>query len=175
MHEKDDLDLLLDSALASYADPGREAGLERRVLAALATAQNLRVPGSIFARSRRWMPWAIALSAAASLLVWISIANVKHVPSVETGAAPLAQRAPSESHVPAEQPDALKGHDLSRAKKTAKSMKASAPGGRISESPPTQNSARLPKLNTFPRCRLRSLACRAGVTTLPPGAPVSRR
>src|SRR5450631_1222883 len=38
MPDKDDLDLLLDSALSTYADPGPRAGLEERVLSALNVA-----------------------------------------------------------------------------------------------------------------------------------------
>ena len=39
MREKDDLDLLIDSALATYADPGPDSGLEDRVLVTLAAVR----------------------------------------------------------------------------------------------------------------------------------------
>lgn len=44
-------------ALGSYADPGPEAELERRVLA--------RIAAEASPRRRRWLPWAIALPAVA--------------------------------------------------------------------------------------------------------------
>lgn len=69
MLEKDDLDLLLDSALRTYADPGPDAGLDQRVLARL-SAETASAP------RRRWLPWAwlpwgVALPAAACLLLFV--------------------------------------------------------------------------------------------------------
>ena len=39
MREKDDLDLLIDSALATYADPGPDSGLEDRLLVGLSAVR----------------------------------------------------------------------------------------------------------------------------------------
>ena len=70
MRDKDDLDLLLDSALATYADPGTEAGLEHRVLAALsATRDSDGRKGSAEKPRRRWLPWAVAIPAAACMIL----------------------------------------------------------------------------------------------------------
>jgi len=75
MPDKDDLDLLLDSALASYADPGANSGLEQRVLAGLSMARETRKqPGRFELHRRRWLPVAAALSMAAGLLlVWLTL------------------------------------------------------------------------------------------------------
>ena len=64
MRANDDLDLLLDSALSTYSDPGPEAGLETRVLARV-TAQAAPAP------RRHWLPWALALPVAACLLLLV--------------------------------------------------------------------------------------------------------
>jgi len=81
MPDKDDLDLLLDSALATYADPGADSGLEERMLAAVAAAQ---ADGDIRKVSRwtSWWPaWAIALPMVASLLLWIAMSRPDHAPA----------------------------------------------------------------------------------------------
>ena len=68
MPEQDELDLLVQSALASYADPGAESGLEGRILARIAAE------GAPVAR-RRWLPWAIALPVAAGLLLLLLLSG----------------------------------------------------------------------------------------------------
>jgi hypothetical protein len=70
MRDKDNLDLLLDSALATYADPGSGSGLEERVIAALAA--RAETPTRIALRRWRWLPWAIAIPVAVCvILLWI--------------------------------------------------------------------------------------------------------
>jgi hypothetical protein len=83
MREKDDLDLLIDSALATYADPGPDAGLEGRVLAALSPVR--KVTPRVRALIRwRWLPWAIALPIAAGLFfLWLSTQRQKPLPTSE--------------------------------------------------------------------------------------------
>jgi hypothetical protein len=82
MREKDDLDLLIDSALATYADPGADAGLEGRVLAALSPVRK-EAPRRALIRSR-WLPWAVALPIAAGLLfLWLSTQRQKPLPVSE--------------------------------------------------------------------------------------------
>jgi hypothetical protein len=75
MPDKDDLDRLLDSALASYADPGADSGLEQRVLAGLSMARDPGEHQGLFeVHRRRWLPIAAALSMAAGvLLVWLTL------------------------------------------------------------------------------------------------------
>ena len=87
MREKDPLDLLIDSALSTYADPGPDSGLEDRVLTAVAVRNET---SRVRARwSPRWLPWAIAVPIAAVLiLLWLSIARNK----------PLPDSAPQQAH-----------------------------------------------------------------------------
>ena len=152
MQDKDELDLLLDSALATYADPGPESGLEQRVLTALASARN----AGEGRKTRRWLAWAIAAPIAASLLLWLGIARFKHVvviqqnqasqshPSASPGVPPLA----SESHPAIDQ--VLKGHGLSRAAASQKAILAVAPEGTSSQSARIDKPAPLRKLDVFP-------------------------
>ncbi len=58
----DQLDRVLDPALATYADPGPDSGLEARILKRLAE-EGARAP------HRRWLAWAIALPAVAGVLL----------------------------------------------------------------------------------------------------------
>lgn len=68
MCDDDNLDQILDAALSTYGDPGPNSGLDKRVLARLAAAR--AVPLLRRRRDRRrWLPWAIALPAAACLLL----------------------------------------------------------------------------------------------------------
>ena len=85
MREKDDLDLLLDSALATYADPGPESGLEDRVLATLSAARSSGERRRLFGSPRRrWLPWAIAVPVVTCLLaLWLSIGRTVHAPTTQ--------------------------------------------------------------------------------------------
>jgi hypothetical protein len=67
MLKDDDLDRLLDRALASYADPGPDAGLEERVLRRLSAQISASAP------ARRWRFWAVGFAAAAWLALAISL------------------------------------------------------------------------------------------------------
>ncbi len=62
MRNHDELDLLIDAALATYADPGPGSELARRVLDRMAEEP-------AHAPRRRWLPWVFALPAAACLLL----------------------------------------------------------------------------------------------------------
>jgi hypothetical protein len=78
MREKDDLDLLLDSALSSYADAQADSGLEKRILArvtdARASLTNAPTP------RRRWLAWAFALPMAACLVLLVFTVNKGPLP-----------------------------------------------------------------------------------------------
>jgi hypothetical protein len=67
MLKDDDLDLLLDRALASYADPGPDSGLEERVLLRLSAQISAPAP------SRRWRFWVVGFAAAACFALVISL------------------------------------------------------------------------------------------------------
>ena len=87
MPEHDELDLQIQQALTSYADPGRESGLEERILAKIAAE-------SVHAPLRRWLPWAIALPIAAGLMVLLLLsAHRKAAPTqAQHLQAPVAQQ-----------------------------------------------------------------------------------
>lgn len=57
-----EFDLLVRSALATYAEPASESDLVHGILARVA-AESAPAP------ARRWLPWAIALPVAAGLLM----------------------------------------------------------------------------------------------------------
>jgi hypothetical protein len=79
MRENDDLDLLLDSALKTYADASPNDGLEHRVLARIAATRKAPEPEQA---PRRWLPWAIALPLAAGvLLIFLAAPKAKNSPS----------------------------------------------------------------------------------------------
>jgi hypothetical protein len=137
MRENDQLDLLIDAALATYSEP--RAGLEDRVLQALAAE---RQPGAAMPQSislrRRWLPWAIALPVAACALLALLIQLRE--PHREAQA-----RIPSSP---------LPSHDSSRLTAIA-AAKTPAPISHrarpsASRTAPELQVATLPKLDVFP-------------------------
>lgn len=162
MPEKDELDRLLDSALASYADPGAGSGLEQRVLSSLAAAGAQGNTRSDVARYRRWPAWAVAVPVA-SLLLWFSIAKIHHAPAIQNQEAhqangPQAPAASAPSH-----PDRSGAHNLtpSGAKPFAGAkplIDSQAVTARLKSRPDTGpnrsteavNPDSLPKLDVFP-------------------------
>jgi hypothetical protein len=161
-----ELDRLLDSALATYADPGPNSGLERRILNRLAVEATP-------APRPRWLPWAIALPAAVALLLFILLSGTRpfHAPS---SAPPQAHSSsppsPNSSRHAAENP----GKDLYESsnrhaaeepgkvlyqgttsvvpKKQSRERGALAPAAtpRPKRAVLAANSAPLPKLDVFP-------------------------
>ena len=154
MRTKDDLDLLLDSALATYADPGRDSGLEDRMLAALAAAR-AEVPAQIAPQRRRWLPWAIAIPVAACLIfIWVlASTRIVHAPS-QAQQASRREEAPSPAAPVAEvgsqqpvrtRPSEAKGrHPLQTDTARLKPGPATEPAGDVNA------KAALPKLDVFP-------------------------
>jgi hypothetical protein len=69
---RDDLDRFLDSALATYADPGPDSGITQRILARVAAEPARR-------QSWRWLPWAVAAPVAAGLLSLFMLSGSKPV------------------------------------------------------------------------------------------------
>ena len=90
MPENDPIDILIEAALSTYATPG--PGLEQRVLASVSGA---RISTANYAPEptpgRRWLPWAIALPVAASLLLSIVLVTPtpKPPPTVSVNRVPL--------------------------------------------------------------------------------------
>ena len=107
MPEKDDLDLLLDSALRTYADPGPEPGLNQRVLARLAETRLVEKASATSAPRRRWLPWAIALPLAAALaLLFLWLPKTTPPPPNHAQLAPNSKRS-TIAAVPAKPPTAM--------------------------------------------------------------------
>jgi hypothetical protein len=106
IRHKDELDLMLDTALATYADPGRDSGLEERVLAALGTAAMAGTRGTVRGDRkrlwwlRRWFVWAMAIPVTACVLLWVGVPRFRHIPGHEEQNARM--RAP-------DGPDAAQG------------------------------------------------------------------
>jgi hypothetical protein len=165
MPDKDELDVLLDSALSTYADPGPESGpessLAQRVLLSLAAARAAREGHSRSPKPRRWLAWAIAIPVAASLLLWFSLTNfnalsTRQQQAAQSGSSPSSRdpQVATDTHPPArsalkgrEVGRVLKGHDLSRAENAIHSRRVLAPEG-ISTN--AQANRALPKLAVFP-------------------------
>lgn len=160
MREKDEIDLLLDSALSTYADPGVHSGLEDRVLAAVAAARNAGERRRFLAVRSRWLPWAIAFPVVASLVLWVVVEKMKDAPPIQTeqargqsiGAPAPADRltSSSERHPSgAEAPFKAIRHAARLKPCPFKTLSAGL------ESCPTEatdvaNQAPLPKLDVFP-------------------------
>jgi hypothetical protein len=81
MRNKDELDLLLDSALSTYAAERPNPGLEQRVLARVARES------TEYKSHRRHLPllWSIALPATACLLVGVAVLKIPRQPSGQLG------------------------------------------------------------------------------------------
>jgi hypothetical protein len=151
MPEKDNLDVRLDSALATYADPGPESGLEDRVLVGLQAARSSGERRRLFDWPR--LTWAVALPVAVCLL-WVSLAKVVHAPSTQSQAP--SQPEPSQSAQAPAQPPAVKMRP-SRARALSHSGSTSAP---LKSCPVTKaacdvsadvaKAVPVPKLDVFP-------------------------
>ena len=139
MRDKDGLDLLIDSALSTYADPGPDSGLEDRVLATLAAVRTAAPPIRGGWR-KRWLPWAVAIPIAAGLLfLWLSPRRDKPLPASEpqqacaTTPPAIAPHAGPSSEVRREVPH----------RHTARMPRPASPVQ-------TAQAAPLPKLDVFP-------------------------
>jgi hypothetical protein len=87
MRENDDLDLLLDSALKTYAESEASPSLEQRILARIAAEPSA-------APRLRWLPWAIALPLAACLLLFALFLSQRHRAPNQTALTPSAPSSP---------------------------------------------------------------------------------
>ncbi len=166
MREKDDLDLLLDSALSTYADPGPDAGLEDRVLSALESARFHELPAMRMSPKprRHWLAWAFALPVAVCLLLlWLFTAKTIHAPSTPT------QQAQQTNHTPGIAPAIA--HEVSTRPSSQYAARTA-----VSARPPSNaqvaNAVPLPKLDVFPTpqpmsAEERALSAVAAQTPLP--------
>lgn len=159
--DHDQLDILLDRALSTYADPGDASALAQRVLARIAAESPSAEEGprilqpvstralapeefaSPISHRRRWLPWAIALPVAACLLfLFLSAPKPPH-PSPRTAEQPH----------PSQQPSTLAAH--TRPQPASRPRSAQRPT-RLAQSAQPQPAAfaaiaaPLPKLDVFP-------------------------
>jgi hypothetical protein len=87
MRENDDLDLLLDTALKTYAESETSPSLEQRILARIAAEPSA-------APRPRWLPWAIALPLAACLLLFVLFMSQQHRAPNQNALVPSAPSSP---------------------------------------------------------------------------------
>lgn len=150
MREKnDDFDILpgvlIDAALATYADPGPDSGLDRRVMARIAEA---RISAEASPRRRRWLPWAIALPAVACLLLFLLMLSGPkplHPPASGPAQARQSQEPPTRAEQSASPttPQAA----------AARSVKAPGRRHRRRSQALAAKAIPLPKLDVFPAPR----------------------
>jgi hypothetical protein len=143
MRDNDELDAMLDSALASYAEPGPDAGLEKRILARVSNeaATNAR---------RRWLPWAFAIPVAACVVVLALFASgllARHSrETLRPGESATRAHAPA---VIAAQPESLPVRIANRGERMTRTRASISKAA----TQPEQNAAGvvpLPKLEVFP-------------------------
>lgn len=134
MRNEEELDQLIDAALAGYADPGPE--LARRVLGRIA-AEPAPAP------RRGWLPWAVALPAAACLLVAILV-----YPRLRT-AGP--QPAPANEAAHLQKPEVLTAGIAPRPARRREIAQRAKPAAHNRPSAALEAHAQpLPKLDVFP-------------------------
>ena len=139
MREKDDFDLLIDSALATYADPGPDSGLEDRVLVTLAAVRTKTLRERRRWRTR-WLPWAVAIPIAAGLLfLWLSPRRDKPLPASE----PQEARSASPKAIA---PHANSSSEVRPGVPHRHTIRATQPTTQVQ----TAQAAPLPKLDVFP-------------------------
>jgi len=140
MPERDELDRLIDSELARYAEP-RE-GLEQRVLARVSAEGSKRVWAL-----NRWQYWALAGVAAALIITMVVVplsrnahretaAITARATAPDRGSDAIAKSSDPESHIPAPH--------LRQGAKTADNAM------RKTKSVPLRLPVQRPKLDVFP-------------------------
>jgi hypothetical protein len=139
MHERDELDLLLDSALSTYGDPGQDTGLEERIVS------RIRAEAAPPPRSR-WLLWAVPLAIAACLL--LLVLSAPKPPRMQAGLA-------GQSRSLRQSPTITAHTDAYPAGTTeiSRSPKAAAPGAPPQPVILSAGPAPLPKLDVFPTPR----------------------
>jgi hypothetical protein len=137
MRDKDEFDRMLDSALSTYADPGPDSGLEKRILARIDAASKPRL-------RRNWILWALALPAAACVLFLITLPETQPVQSVHT----------TETHLPS-LPEPVAHGEPRAALSSVPSLRIGR-AARLESQASVQHSANvvpLPKRDVFPSPR----------------------
>ena len=132
MKDRDDLDILLDAALATYANPGMPPGLASRILVSARRIDGRR-------SSVRWLPWAAPVLAALLLAVIFSVHHADTHRMVSNPTAQLSLRpAPRTPATP------------NPAVETQQTAARSNPPRTVSAMLPTAQQPPLPRQEVFP-------------------------
>jgi hypothetical protein len=150
MRDKDDLELLIESALLSYGDPGPCSGLEQRILARVAHVRGLAEFRPTQGRRLFW-PF-LAFPAVACVLLFLvvprtprhEVNQAKQPHRVERPAPELPAFVAHQTAQPAS------GHSASGHSRRARQIVASRA---VAEQQFALNSSPLPKLDVFPTPR----------------------
>jgi hypothetical protein len=138
-----DFDVLLDSALSMYGDPGPDSGLEDSVLSRIASVTVAQ------STSRRWVSWALSISAAASLLFALVLSGVKtmHSPAGQGTSLQVSSVPPQPSQVTEHSSKPPQSSDFWRV--PSMSTQGGGPAARAAFRSAKLRSP-LPKLDVFP-------------------------
>jgi hypothetical protein len=145
MREKDELDVLLDSALSRYGEGHATAGLEGRILERIRNAGE--APRAV--PRRRRLLWAIAVPVAACVLFLMVTMKreFRHVPLQEAQSQKTGQVQGNREPQPGRAPAGISGPMLRSATRERKApviVAARSAGDAIAK------PASLPKLDVFP-------------------------
>jgi hypothetical protein len=101
---RDDLDILLDAALVTYAEPEPCPALEAHILASTSRARRMSIRSfraSLRLRGENWQPWTIPAFAALLLIVIFSVRHALTHRAALPPAAGLSHMPDTLDHVPA--------------------------------------------------------------------------
>ena len=140
MHDKPELDRLLDSALKTYAEP--EPGLEGRILSSLV---EVRTAPRRAASYRRWLYWSAAVPVAAGLLFMLT-ARKSPQPGLQPQPHPAEQVATA--HSAQSEPPFPSSHAPSASHAPIPAMRRPAVHAQLNAA--VSKPAALPKLDIFP-------------------------
>lgn len=138
-----EFELLLRSALATYAEPASDSDLVHGILVRVA-AEGVPAP------ARRWLPWAIAIPVAAGLLALVFLFGTRHmhIPAQDGNQAHISQRpfdTTARTGSPAT-PNSPATRDLSRTPRANAGVMRPRPRPALI----TAKSEPMPKLDVFP-------------------------
>lgn len=144
LDDRDNLDLLIDSALANYAEP--KAGLEDRVLTQLEAHLASTRANEIMPTRKRWLPrlpiWTIAFPlAACAILIVILLPRTTHRPPAQQAQRNAAQTQSAQNNT-TPQPSRPREHHTQPHLVAARVSRHTA-----------HKPAPLPKLDVFPTPR----------------------
>lgn len=135
-----EFDLLLRSALNTYADPGSDLDLAQQILARVAAESAGR-------QTRRWLPWAIAVPVAAGLLILIMLSGSKPMHRVADGTSQARVLQSPSTNVSGGRPSSIS------LLASDQHTKASRPRQNSRDNVAAAGTTHLPKLDVFPTPR----------------------